>query len=116
VFLNVWATWCGPCVAEMPSIQRLWEITRDDGVAFVIASDEEPAKISEFLKKRGLTLPVYRMNGKPPPAFHTAGIPATFILGADGRIALRHTGAAQWDHPDTVKFLRGLRGSPVSAP
>lgn len=109
VFLNLWATWCGPCVAEMASIQKLWEITKDEGVAFVVASNEGPAEISAFLKKRGLTLPVYRMNGEPPAAFRTAGIPATFILGADGRILLKHVGAARWDHPDAVTFLRGLK-------
>jgi thiol-disulfide isomerase/thioredoxin len=113
VFLNFWATWCGPCVAEMASIQRLWELTKDDGAAFVVASNEEPGKISAFLEKRRLTLPVYRMKGEPPAAFQTTGIPATFILSPDGRILLKHIGAAQWDHPDAVTFLRGLK---VSSP
>lgn len=108
VFLNFWATWCGPCVAEMAGIQRLWEITKDDGVAFVVVSNERPAEIAGFLRKRDLTLPVYRIDGEPPAAFRTAGIPATFVLGADGRILLKHVGAARWDHPDAVTFLRGL--------
>jgi thiol-disulfide isomerase/thioredoxin len=108
VFLNYWATWCGPCRAEMPSIERLHVKARDLGVVFLLVSDEKPDKISEYLRKSALSVPVFRATASRPAAYKTSGIPATFILSADGRIAFRHVGAARWDDDKTLAFLRGL--------
>jgi thiol-disulfide isomerase/thioredoxin len=112
VFLNYWATWCGPCRAEMPAIQRLFDRTRDLGVVFLVVSDEKPGKIAEYLKKNAFTMPVYRSTKGRPPGFETSAIPATFILAADGRVAFSHVGAAGWDDDSTLTFLRSL--SPAS--
>jgi thiol-disulfide isomerase/thioredoxin len=108
VFLNYWATWCGPCRAEMPSIERLHAKTKDLGVVFLLVSEEKRDKISEYLLKSALSAPVFRATGARPSAYRTSGIPATFILSADGRIAFRHTGAAKWDDESTLAFLRSL--------
>lgn len=108
VFLNYWATWCGPCRAEMPAIQRLYDRTRDLGVVFLVVSDEKPEKIAEYLKKNAFTMPIYRSTKGRPAAFQTDGIPATFILAADGRVAFSHIGAAGWDDESTLAFLRSL--------
>lgn len=108
VFLNYWATWCGPCRAEMPSIERLHTKTRDLGVVFLLVSDEKRDKISEYLRKSALSVPVFRATGARPPAYRTSSIPATFILSADGRIAFKHVGAARWDDESTLTFLRSL--------
>jgi thiol-disulfide isomerase/thioredoxin len=113
VFLNFWATWCGPCRAEMPAIQRLYEKTGGDGVTFLAVSDEKGETISAFLKKNTYSFPVYRITGKRPRVYQTAGIPATFILTPDGRIAFKHVGAARWDDDATIAFLKYL---PPTAP
>jgi len=108
VFLNFWATWCLPCVAEMPSIQRLHEKLKDDGVVFVCVSNEETSKVSKFVKEKGLTFPIYTIHGTPPDVFKTRGIPATFILSPEGKIAFRHIGSAKWDDDKSIDFIKGL--------
>jgi len=108
VFLNFWATWCPPCVAEMPSIQRLHEKLKDDGVVFVCVSNEETSKVSQFVKEKGLTFPIYTIRGTPPDVFKTRGIPATFILSPEGKIAYKHIGSAKWDDERSIDFIKGL--------
>jgi thiol-disulfide isomerase/thioredoxin len=109
VFLNFWATWCSPCVAEMPSIQQVYDLLKDEGVVFVCVSNEETSKVSRFTKEKGFTFPIYTMRGAPPGVFKTRGIPATFILSPDGKIAFKHVGSAKWDDKGSIDFMRGLR-------
>jgi thiol-disulfide isomerase/thioredoxin len=108
VFLNFWATWCPPCVAEMPSIQQFHEKLKDDGVVFVCVSNEETPKVSQFAKEKGFTFPIYTMRDAPPNVFKTRGIPATFILSPEGKIAFKHIGSAKWDDDQCVGFIKGL--------
>jgi thiol-disulfide isomerase/thioredoxin len=108
VFLNFWATWCPPCVAEMPSIQRLYEKIKDQKIMFVCISNEDPSKVSHFVREKGVTFPVYCLRGEPPAVFRTRGIPATFILSPDGKVAFRHVGGAKWDDEKSVVFLKDL--------
>jgi len=109
VFLNFWATWCSPCVAEMPSIQRLYEKLKGEGVLFVCISNEESSKVSGFAREKGFTFPIYTMHGAPPAVFKTRGIPATFILSPDGKIAFKHIGSAKWDDDKSIDFIKGLK-------
>ncbi|OGP93013.1 MAG: hypothetical protein A2156_05760 [Deltaproteobacteria bacterium RBG_16_48_10] len=108
VFLNFWATWCSPCIAEMPSIQRLYEKLKDKGIVFACISNEEASKVSRFVRRKGFTFPIYTMRGLPPVVFNTQRVPATFILSRDGRIALEHIGSAKWDDNKSVDFIKGL--------
>lgn len=109
VFLNVWATWCNPCVMEMPSIQGLYQKVSDNPkIAVVCVSNETRAKIRGFLAEKELTLPVYRAPDDIPKALHTDGIPATFILDPTGKIMFQHVGAARWDDDMVVSFLDSL--------
>jgi len=108
VFLNFWATWCSPCVAEMASIQRLYEKLKDKEVVFVCISNEKSSKVSRFVRKNRLSFPIYTMRGSPPTVFNTQRIPATFILSPDGRIAFKHTGSAKWDDDKSIDLIKGL--------
>lgn len=110
MFLNFWATWCPPCVAEMPSIQRLYDEVKESGVAFVCVSQEETSRVKKFVEHFGYTFPVYIFKGKVPSVFASRGIPATFIVGPDGKIALRHVGSAKWDDERCVAFIKELGG------
>lgn len=110
MFLNFWATWCPPCVAEMPSIQRLYDEVKDTGIAFVCISQEEPSRVKKFVDHFEYTFPVYTLKGKVPSVYATRGIPATFIVGRDGKIALRHVGSAKWDDERCVAFIKELGG------
>lgn len=112
LILNFWATWCAPCVAEMPSLVRLHAATSDLGVNMACVSQESREAVAKFLEKRGLSAPVYLLAGDPPECFRTRGIPATFILDKRGMIALRHVGAASWDDASVVAFVRRLAATP----
>lgn len=108
VFLNFWATWCPPCVAEMPSIQRLYNTLKDDEVAFVCISDEEGDTVRKFVEEKGFTFPVYTIDGELPEEFMRRGIPTTFILSKEGKIAFKHIGGARWDDHTSIDFIRNL--------
>jgi thiol-disulfide isomerase/thioredoxin len=99
VFVNFWATWCPPCVAEMPDIHRLYErIGHEPDIAFaMIALDEDFGKALSFLDKKGFTFPVYRPGSALPPDFQSTSIPTTFLLGKDGRIVSRKAGMAKYN-------------------
>lgn len=108
VFLNVWATWCGPCVAEMPAIQRLHDAVSADGIALVLVSDEDAATVQDFVDQGNYTFPVY-LSKALPSVFESDGIPATFVVNREGRVVLSYLGAAAWDSAACQSFLRALR-------
>jgi thiol-disulfide isomerase/thioredoxin len=108
VFLNVWATWCMPCVAEMPAIQRLHDAVSAEGIVLVLVSDEDAAVVRQFVREEGYTFPVYLTEALPAP-FETEGIPATFIVNRQGRVVLTHRGPAAWDSAACQSFLRALQ-------
>ncbi len=108
VFLNFWATWCSPCVAEMASIQRLYEKFKGKGVIFFCVSNEDASKVGRFVKRKGYTFPIYTVRGSLPAAFDTQRVPATFILSRDGRIVLKHIGSAKWDDAKNIDLMKGL--------
>jgi thiol-disulfide isomerase/thioredoxin len=110
--LNFWATWCVPCTAEMPSLFHLRELTSEIGVQFAFLSNEPREVLAKFNERKGWMGPFYQFSGDAPECFRTRGIPATFVLDRAGRIALRHFGAARWDHERIVTFLRSLAATP----
>lgn len=109
VFLNVWATWCPPCVREMPSIARLAADPKLKGVAFVCVSvDEQTETVKRFLEGKGWPMTVLRAEGLPS-VFSTDGIPATFIIAPDGKVVASEVGSADWDEPEVVAMLEDLQ-------
>jgi len=108
VFLNFWATWCVPCVEEMPGIQRLIGTMKDHDVAFLLITDEKEEKVRGFLEKHRMDLPVYIRDRNTPDAFKTKRLPITYILDRGGNIAMRRTGSTEWDDPVCQDFIRGL--------
>ncbi len=108
IFLNFWASWCKPCVAEMASIQQLAARLHDSDVAFLLISPEGERSVRRFVRKQGLSVPVYLERQDAPPEFGVVGLPTTLIIDREGRIVLRHYGAADWDKGDVAAFLRAL--------
>jgi thiol-disulfide isomerase/thioredoxin len=110
IFINLWATWCGPCVAEMPSIQRLYEKTDKDKVVFILLDwFEQPEKVSKFLTKKEFTFPAYLVNEDVPPQLNVSTIPTTFVISPDGRIVTKKTGTANYDTEKFRKFLETMK-------
>jgi peroxiredoxin len=111
VVLNFWATWCPPCVAEMPSLERLHRALSPEGLAVVtVSTDEDEAELRSFVSQRGLTLPVLLDPGGRVAggAYRTTGYPETFLLDRDGRVLRHVVGPAEWDSPEMLADLRRL--------
>ncbi|MEM1093406.1 MAG: TlpA disulfide reductase family protein [Bacteroidota bacterium] len=108
VFLNLWATWCPPCLAEMPGIQKLYNEVGDE-VAFVMLSlDEGDEEVEAFIEAKGYTMPVYRLEGPLPSVYQAPVLPTTFVISPEGRIVLREEGMARYNTDRFEAYLRGL--------
>ncbi len=110
VFLNIWATWCPPCVAEMPGIQKLYDKVDNEKIAFVMLSvdDQGADHVRRWIERKGYTFPVYLLDGPLPRAFASNSIPTTFILSRAGEIVARHEGMADYDNARVREFLEEL--------
>jgi peroxiredoxin len=109
VVLNFWATWCPPCVAEMPSLERLHRSFSAEGVAVVtVSTDEDEAELRRFVAQRSLTLPVLKDPGGRVAAgeYRTTGYPETFVLDRNGRVLQHVVGPAEWDSAERLAYLR----------
>lgn len=107
VLLNLWATWCPPCLAELPSMQNLYD-TYGERMDFYFVSAEDPKTISKFIDKKGYTFPVYIETQRPPAELQVSTIPTTFLIDASGEIIIQKTGAAQWDSAEVKTIIEEL--------
>ncbi len=97
IFLNFWATWCPPCIAEMPNIQKLYDKYKDNSdVAFFMVSNQKQKTVKDFIEDKGYTFPVYINSFSLPKVFEYSSIPTTFVISKDGKIVIRETGAEDW--------------------
>jgi len=110
VFINIWATWCLPCIREISGIEKLWESLRGEPIVFLLITDEDEDRVRQYLQSAPTAFPVYLPAEKQelPKPFDNYGRPATFILDRVGRIVFRQTGAANWDQDAVRIYLRRL--------
>jgi len=108
VFVNFWATWCPPCRAELPMIQKLYNDYKDN-VAFVFVTSENWEIVDKFFKDKGYELPVYNSTSTPPNSFtKTNSIPVTYLIDKSGNILISKTGAADWNSKKVRSLLDDL--------
>lgn len=107
VFVNFWATWCPPCIAEMPSMEKLYQSYKDD-VVFLFVSNEKQEVISEFKTKNSYDFLVYASVSPSPDLFKTSSIPRTFVVDKQGHIAIDKSGAADWNSKKVRNVLDEL--------
>ncbi|MFY0607010.1 MAG: TlpA family protein disulfide reductase [Cyclobacteriaceae bacterium] len=108
IFLNFWATWCPPCIAEMPDIESLYQSV-GDSVRFVMVSvDKDQTKAKAFVELKRYEMPIYFANSGIPREFQSRSIPTTFIISPSGNIVVKQTGMAQYDTDDFIEFLLAL--------
>lgn len=109
VFLNMWATWCGPCRAEMPGIQSLYQQVKSDSIAFVMLSwdrDNDKPKIEKYIEKNSYTFPVYQRSSYLPDNLEVPSIPTTFIISKDGKIIQKVVGVRNYDSKKMIQYLK----------
>jgi thiol-disulfide isomerase/thioredoxin len=107
IFLNFWATWCKPCILEMPSIERAEKLLADDDFVFLIASDESVGRIKRFQATKDFDLQFVRLE-TPFPDIGIFSLPTTLIIDPSGKIAMNQIGALEWDSPEVLEKLRGI--------
>jgi len=101
VLINFWATWCPPCVAELPSLQNLYN-QYGESIDFYFVTNEDPTTVTSFMNKREYDLPVFYGKETPPNLLDNTALPTTYLLDETGEIIIKKTGAATWDS-ETVK-------------
>lgn len=106
IFMNLWATWCPPCIAEMPNIQKLYDDIDDENIVFVMASlDENPEVVNKFITRKEFTFPVYWISGHKPAVFSSSVVPTTYVISPEGHIVMKHEGMAKYNTDDFKSFL-----------
>lgn len=110
IFINLWATWCPPCIAEMPGINNLYNKVQGEDVVFLMLSmDQDFNKAKRFKEKKGFDFEVYQVNGGIPEMYYSQSIPTTYIINAKGELTLTHTGMADYDTGEFQEFLKSLK-------
>lgn len=107
VFLNIWASWCPPCVGELPSIKSLHQ-KYGDRVHFVLLSNEEPEVIDQFSSRHNYDMLPFYYYRTIPSDFSSPSIPATFIINRDHKVLVNKKGAADWDSDRVEKLLDSM--------
>lgn len=107
VFINIWATWCAPCVAEMPSINKLKKKLEEypDIHFLLISEDKQMETAKKWVDKKGFDLPIHKTIGRLPQMYETGYVPSTFVISPDGEIVVRHTGMANYNTKRFRKLL-----------
>lgn len=111
VLLNFWATWCGPCRVEMPSMERVYQDLKDEGFAILaISSDPQGSIVTRpFVVSQGLTFPIlhdsdYRVSG----SYGVRTLPMSFLIDRNGTLTQRVFGARDWNSAEARELIRGL--------
>jgi len=107
LFVNFWATWCPPCVAEMPSIEKL-NTLYGNKIAIILVNDEPDAVIQPFLTANDIRTPVFQSISSVPAELASESFPTTFLISKNGRIVISRRGAAKWDGPVMSDLIEKL--------
>jgi thiol-disulfide isomerase/thioredoxin len=110
VFLNFWATWCGPCRFEMPSMERLHEELNEEGlVILAVDLQESKEQVSRFADELDLTFTILMdKTGTVGAQYGARSIPTTYLIDREGKIFARAIGAREWDTPQMINLFREI--------
>ena len=113
LLINYWATWCNPCLAEMPYMVELYEkYKNEDDIIFLFLSREELKTIKNYIPQDEnlQRLPIFKVI-TDDEFFATSGIPTTFIINSDGEVVVKDLGTAFWNDESVFKFIDNLIGN-----
>lgn len=110
IFMNFWATWCPPCIAEMPSVNELYEkLKNNKNIIFIMVdADHDFSKSVPFMNKHQFTLPLYEANSEIPGNLLSGSIPTTMIFDKNGQLVFRHEGAGDYSSIKVTDYLLKL--------
>lgn len=108
VLLNYWATWCRPCIEEMPAMLRAQEVLANENYVFLLASDQSIDKIKAFKDKKKFDFTFLKFNGSLTD-MNINALPATFIYNESGKFMNRVDGATEWDSPKILDKLKAIK-------
>jgi thiol-disulfide isomerase/thioredoxin len=110
IFINIWATWCPPCIAEMPDINELYlEMKNKDVVFLMLSMDDDFQKAISFIDKKEFGFPVYQLAGPMPAVFKSSAIPTTFVISPQGKIVVKKSGMAKYNSKKFREYLLQLQ-------
>lgn len=110
VFVNFWATWCPPCIAEMPDIQGLYDEMKGKDIEFVLISyDENFQKAKDFVRKKEFDFPIYQLASPLPGVYESSAIPTTYVISPEGKIVVSKSGMAKYNTDKFKGFLEKLK-------
>ena len=105
IFINLWATWCPPCIAEMPAIDELSKKMGEQVVFLIVSMDENFKKAKDFRKRKEFSFDVYELAGSLPEMYYSQSIPSTYVISAGGKLVFTKKGMADYNTPKFQEFL-----------
>jgi len=109
IFINLWATWCPPCIAEMPSINNMYnDIDKEKIEVLMVSFDQKFEKAIQFKERKKYDFEVYKVLGRMPQMYNTNSIPTTYIIDSKGNLVFTHQGMADYNRQDFKDFLKSL--------
>ncbi len=111
VLVNFWGTWCGPCKAEMPSLNNLYKAFKDKGFAVLaISTDSSEKPVRSFVAERGISFPVLMDKDKTvySDKYAVIGLPMSFLIDRNGIVVGRVVGEVEWDSPEMKNKIMGV--------
>lgn len=110
VFINFWATWCPPCIAEMPDINEMYKELKGKEIEFVFISfDDDFQKAKDFVKKKGYDFPIFQLASPLPQVYESNAIPTTYVISPEGKIVVSKSGMAKYNTKKFKQFLVELK-------
>lgn len=103
VFINFWATWCKPCIQEMPTLVKAQDKFRSDNIVFLYASNEEPEQIEKFKKKHSFDFHYVRIDNLEE--LNIQALPTTYIFNADGKLEFSEAGFRNWEATENIELI-----------
>lgn len=96
IIISFWATWCPSCIAEMPSLQKLYNDYKNS-VSFLLITNDPKEKVQVFMQQKGYNMPIFYNENDLPSLLYSKSIPATFLIAPNGKIIIKKIGAANWN-------------------
>lgn len=111
LIVNFWATWCPPCRAEMPSMQRAWEQLEPEGIGVIAINVGEDAQaVQDFVEQVPVSFPLpMDPDSSVTQRWPLRGLPTTFVVSPDGQLVYKATGEREWDDPALLDKVRALK-------